>query len=106
MGGCRGEVWAAGIADAVLNSMVIPSGACSAASALAALGDFDEAYAYSTDIEYFARAVAPFDMVLVRSPQVVEYRLLVVNQSILPPGVKGRLLTSPSSHKRSQGTGL
>ena len=61
--------------DAVLNSMVIPSGACVSRSALAALGDFDEAYAYSTDIEYFARVAARFDMVLVRSPQVVEYRL-------------------------------
>jgi len=74
MGGWRGDVWAAGT-DAVLNSMVIPSGACISRAALAALGDFDEAYAYSTDIEYFARVAARFDMVLVRSPQVVEYRL-------------------------------
>jgi glycosyltransferase involved in cell wall biosynthesis len=74
MGGWRGEVWAAG-PDAVLNSTVIPSGACVSRAALAALGDFDEAFAYSTDIEYFARVAARFDMVLIRSPQVVEYRL-------------------------------
>ena len=73
-GGSCTEVWAAG-PDAVLNSTVIPSGACVSRVALAALGDFDEAFAYSTDIEYFARVAARFEMVLIRSPQVVEYCL-------------------------------
>jgi len=73
-GGWCAEVWQAG-ADAVLNSSLIPSGAAVHRSVVEALGVFDERFAYSTDIEYFARVTARFDMVVIRSPQVVEYRL-------------------------------
>ena len=73
-GGWCAEVWKAG-ADAVLNSSLIPSGAAVRRSVVEAVGVFDETFAYSTDIEYFARVTARFDMVVIRSPQVVEYRL-------------------------------
>ena len=73
-GGWCAEVWKAG-ADAVLNSSLIPSGAAVRRSVVEAVGVFDERFAYSTDIEYFARVTARYDMVVIRSPQVVEYRL-------------------------------
>jgi glycosyltransferase involved in cell wall biosynthesis len=73
-GGWCAEVWKAG-ADAVLNSSLIPSGAAVRRSVVEAVGVFDERFAYSTDIEYFARVTSRFDMVVIRSPQVAEYRL-------------------------------
>jgi glycosyltransferase involved in cell wall biosynthesis len=73
-GGWCAEVWHAG-ADAVLNSTLIPSGASVSRSAVEVLGAFDERFDYSTDIEYFARVASRFDMVVIRSPQIVDYRL-------------------------------
>ena len=97
MGGWRGEVWAAGT-DAVLNSMVIPSGACISRAALAALGDFDEAYAYSTDIEYFAASprASTWSLSARRRSSSTACTTRTINT---PPGARP---TSSSSSKRSK----
>ena len=55
----------------VLNSSTPPSGATIHRAIVDTVGLFDERFAYSADIEYFARVSARFKLLIIESPQVV-----------------------------------
>lgn len=61
--------------QAVLSSSLIPSGATVRRAAVEKLGVFDEQLKYSSDIEYFARIAAEFDLAIILNPAVVDYRI-------------------------------
>ena len=62
-------------AFAVLDTAVCPSGVTIHRAVVAAAGGFSDAFAYSADLEYFARLFARFPSVVIRNPRVLEYVL-------------------------------
>jgi glycosyltransferase involved in cell wall biosynthesis len=64
---------------AVLNSSKVPSGTTVHRAVVDGAGLFDERFAYSSDIEYFARIAARFPSILIENPGVVNYRLHATN---------------------------
>lgn len=62
-------------ASTVLNCPTIPSGAVVHREIVEKVGFFDARFKYSSDLEYFARIAARFPLVVIESPQIVEYRL-------------------------------
>lgn len=53
----------------------VPSGVAVHRDIVTALGKFDEDFAYSSDIEFFARISAQYKVFVIESPAVVEYQL-------------------------------
>ncbi len=60
---------------AVRASALSPSGALVHRAIYDALGGFAVKFAYSADVEYFARIAAHYDLVIIESPAVVTYQL-------------------------------
>jgi glycosyltransferase involved in cell wall biosynthesis len=59
----------------VLNCPTIPSGAVVHRSIIEAVGVFDPRFAYTADLEYFARVAARFPVVVIESPRIITFRL-------------------------------
>ena len=60
-------------ASACLRAEFCPSGVTTHRAVVAAVGGFDAAFAYSADMEFFARVCARFPSYLIRNPGVIEY---------------------------------
>lgn len=67
------HVYAPG-SSAVLASALCPSGAVIHRALYEDMGGFDERFAYSADMEYFARLAARHDLVIIAAPAVVIYQ--------------------------------
>lgn len=61
--------------QSVLNCLTIPSGAVLHREIIEQIGCFDERYAYSADLEYFARIAHRFPVVVIETPNIVKYNL-------------------------------
>lgn len=64
---------------AVLNCPTVPSGAIVHRKIINAVGNFDNRFGYSSDLEYFARIAAKFPLVIIENPSIVEYRIHSAN---------------------------